>query len=393
MKNIILFFIGFVLCSNLQAQITIEHSDFTLDPTGDNILLAEYDASSWLAPNAGENMTWNYSNGTQLGTSSFVFEATSNPSYPNANMRYSTTIGLAGMFFALPTYGYVNVDQQGFGYQGIDVPGAIVPLEFLTGNPADTLFHLETARTETNPWNYVSFPLNYDDSSIIVSESVQSVIVESPTFGLSYFQIDQVLTTTIEKNVIGWGNLILKNPSTSQDMTLEVLLHERIEVRVDSFFDVSGNPIPNALLNVLGLSQGSVSGEFTYYDFFAKGANYRVMRLAGPTGGSPAYSDVNLEAFLIAFNVDTEEVQPEFVNHKIYPNPIQNHQFQLGLEKNNSENWQLEVYNLIGQTVHQASITDNNSVVYLNNNLTKGHYLYAVKNEMGQVVSKGKLVL
>ena len=89
---------------------------------------------------------------------------------------------------------------------------------------------------------------------------------------------------------------------------------------------------------------------------------------------------------------NTSVVEMPKTKVSVYPNPIQNHQFQLEIEKNNGENWRLDIYNILGQSIHNELIMNNISTIELNNNLPSGQYFYTVRNENGQLVANGKLM-
>jgi hypothetical protein len=100
---------------------------------------------------------------------------------------------------------------------------------------------------------------------------------------------------------------------------------------------------------------------------------------------------LNKSAFTLGIPVNTLNAKQELLVHSAYPNPIQGNQFQIDIDKNNAENWQLDIYNTLGQTVHNEIIINNISMVRLDNRLPNGQYLYTIRNENGQTVANGKL--
>lgn len=390
MKNLILLSFMLTLCISIQAQITINHWDHTLDLTGDTLFLTGLDPANATIPQGGVDMVWDYS-GIAITTSTTTeYNVASDADFPNSNLGVNTTYTILGLV-TLPGQNHYTLNNQGFYDDGRTNMAIGIPLISFTGNSADTIFTSDSPQKESNPIPYIEFPLDYGNTSTTTSTASNQYIGNVAAFGLSNYGVKEQYTTVSSIDVSGWGKLILTDPTTMQPDTFEVLLQKRTRSNMMNYLDDQGNATSPTLLGAFGITD-SVMTNITYHYFYAKGVN-RFTFLIYEQDGMVTTMSQNDEAFTKAFNVNAEEVKPLSVSHRVYPNPVQNNQFQLELDKNNSADWTLEVYNLVGQTVHQASITDNNSSIYLDNNLTTGHYLYTVKNENGQVIANGKLAL
>jgi hypothetical protein len=390
MKRFTLLVLVTMITFSTQAQITINQVNMTLDITGDTLFMANFDFNNLVIPQPGTDMIWDYSTVPVASTKELIYEAANNPLFPTSNMRLATSYSLIGSPDLVPTHRYMTFDAQGLSFDGTEVFDVAIPLESFTANPADTLFNLAGARTETPAWTFIDFPLNYNDASITDSYSDFPIKVDAPTFGLANYEVTQRRFTRTTKDVTGWGKLVLTDPATMMPDTIEVLLQTRTVISVDSFYDAQGL-VPQGLLFVLGASQGAASPPATYHYFYTKGLNQYAMVIAEENLGI-FLAEYNTEIFKNGLHVSTKDLKSATVAHNVYPNPVQNHQFQLELDKNNMENWQLEISNMLGQTVHQEFVTDNISTVRLNENINSGQYFYTVKNETGQIVANGKLV-
>ncbi|MFK7948033.1 MAG: T9SS type A sorting domain-containing protein [Saprospiraceae bacterium] len=391
MKKFTFLLLLTIISLNGQAQITIDQVNMTLDITGDTLFMAEFNPVGIALPQSGADMIWDYSSTPIVNTKELIYEEANNPLFPNSNIRLATSYTLVGAPIPVSTHRYMTFDAQGLSFDGTEQFYVPIPLGSFTGNPADSLFNLGGARTEMPSWTWIDFPLNYNDTSTTNSYNDIQIVVDAPTFGLSNYIVTQRRFSTTSKDANGWGKLVLTDPTTMTPDTIEVLLQERTVMSVDTFYDAAGGLVPETLLGILGLTQGAVGAELKYYYFYTAGLNQYAMVIAQADGVN-ALAEYNTEIFANGLHVNTKNIKPIKVSHRVYPNPIQNHQFQLELDKNNMEDWQLEISNVLGQAVHQESVTDNISTVRLDANLNSGQYFYTVKNEEGQIVANGKLV-
>jgi hypothetical protein len=257
----------------------------------------------------------------------------------------------------------------------------------VTGNPADTLKVIGSPILKKLP--IVTFPIEYGNLYEDTTRSFLNFIGNVPSLGLSNFPITQVYRNETITEIVGWGQIALRNPITQVVDTFETLLQHEITVNIDSFYDATNNPLPMILLAPLGRSQGEID-TFENYRFFVPELDYAAFEIVY-TNGIVNFAYLNKSAFTLGIPVNTLNAKQELLVHSAYPNPIQGNQFQIDIDKNNAENWQLDIYNTLGQTVHNEIIINNISMVRLDNRLPNGQYLYTIRNENGQTVANGKL--
>ena len=389
MKKITLLFLMISLTTLLEAQITYTAADFTFNPNGDTTYYQDLDLSQTTVPQFGEDVFWDYSNVPLVGnTRVTIYEAATLSGFATANIRRAATVEYVGIDF--PNYEYFTYDATGFYLDGeTDLPLSL-PLSGITGNPADTLKVIGGPRVKTEQRPFVFFPATYGDNKTTIGYETINFVADIPSFNLSNLAIAQVAKREHYLEVKGWGNVALLNPQTQAVDTFEAILFHETSMRRDSFFDAANNLIPAALLTPLGLAQGQ-SGSTEHYSIMVPGVNFLGVYVQ-TINGTVETARYNEEIFTQGIPVSTKAVKANKTAHAVYPNPIQNDQFQLEIEKNNAENWQLDIYNVLGQSIHNELIINNVSTVELNNNLPSGQYFYIVKNENGQTVANGKLV-
>ena len=214
-------------------------------------------------------------------------------------------------------------------------------------------------------------------------------------FGLVDYEVNQEKKITSSYSVHGWGKLILNNESTMMNDTFEVLLRKRITTEIDSFFDAGGNLVPATLLAAFGYEQGRTAGS-ERNTFYVKGLNNLALNI-NVVDGVVSFATVNRNVFdtqTVGTNVATK---PTHIAHAVFPNPVQNHQFQIQFEKTSNKDWTFEMVNILGQKVHQEIFSEGETSIqkriHLNQELPKGAYFYAVRNENGQVIANGRVIL
>lgn len=390
MKQITLWALSIFIALPMHAQITIEASDFAFNPNPveDTIFYWGFDKIQLSAPQFGADVFWDFSTLPLDGqTYRTVFESATHPDFPTATLRLPADPAYFGVPFS--TFDYFTYDNTGLYLDGMVDPSFDFPLGSVTGNTADTISLIGGGRLGTEPRPVVTFPLIYGDSSTIVSYSSLNFIADVPSFGLNNAPITQSVKRTITSQVNGWGKVTLLNPTTQMVDTFETLLYYQVDVRVDSFYDAANNPVPNSLLNQVGFSQGE-SFTHEHFSFIIPGADYLAVyfyRLDGVWSTALC----NKSVFTGATPVSTSDVASNAVHHRIYPNPVQNHRFQLEMDKNNAENWQLQIFDALGRVVHSEAVVDNVHTVQLDSSLPLGQYFYRLRRPNGQVMATGKL--
>jgi hypothetical protein len=77
-------------------------------------------------------------------------------------------------------------------------------------------------------------------------------------------------------------------------------------------------------------------------------------------------------------------------SNKVYPNP--SHGVFTFIAPNNTGNFQVNVYNILGQEVNSSIINSEKSEINLSSQ-SKGVYMYKISTETGNLISTGRLVV
>lgn len=384
-----LFVISF--CLQLNAQITIERSDYLLEigdttffwmtPSPDNIPL----------PTEGEDLVWDYStvNFSTNAPFRFYHPAGTDANFADANIvvATSTTGFIPGL--TLPVTFVSRLDEEGHRTLGrIDSPAA-VPLAGTTGGPNDSLNFTGTVNIYESPVIDAYFPMNYNDSQTGILTARNPFLLTVAAFGLDHTPGSGDFLFTNSINVVGWGTLQVPDVDGGDAIELEVLLRKDVTIIVDTF-TLGGAPAPQALLDAFGLTQGRVR-ESTEYSFWAKGLDAAVMVFTLESDGSRIVR-INRDIPIVISS--TRGIAENLQALSITPNPS-TQDFQIAFEQSDIPATQLSVLNTLGQIVHQQSITASQGEVQtqISLNGTPGIYQVLLLNEKGQITGREKILL
>lgn len=397
MKQIFTSIALIFIAIQLQAQITIERSDYTLEFDAPIVRIVADNPAELTIPEAGEDMLWDYT-AISFPTSNVNtiagLEETSAPEMPDANIAFSflnTGLFLPGLFFE--SKNYQILDEEGYRLVGRSHEPTDYPIGAITGTPTDSINFLYVLDDLQDPLIYVEFPINYGNSDINHFNTNNDLLLTATPFGLDHvpgniqFQYQQELT------VDGWGSVQVTNPLDGEVVEIEVLMIKEIQIRTDSAF-LGGGPAPQSLLDNFGLIQGNVVTAIENYEFWAKGLDYPVMRIEVFADGT--YSGF-LNANASSLVGTSDKIAAELIPVAVAPNPSDGH-FQMNFIKNNAADWTLEIHDFIGRIIHQQTITGAqgavNEPVSVNVNVNaSGTHVYLLRNEVGKIMGTGKVLL
>ena len=395
MKNFTLCVFMAMIALTSTAQITITHADYPINLQGNisNFSSIDGSAGNITLPQFGEDMIWDYSGLTFTDDVYDILLPSTNSSVPNASLR-STNDAFDVLGILLPAAKYYRFDSTGLSVVAYEHVGADLPLISITGNTNDTLSVQYSLSNYTEPIYYISFPCNYGDSMTNMAQEHHQYIANVAAFGLVDYEVNQVKTHISEYKVHGWGKLVLNNENAMMNDTFEVLLRQRTTTVIDSFFDAVGNQVPDALLMAFGYTQGGTS-TVERNSFHVKDLGNYALTVNAVNGVFVA-GNLNRNVFDTQ-TVNTISTKPNHIPHAVFPNPVRNHQFNIQFEKTSYEDWHFEMVNLTGQIVHQEAFTEGEGTIrqriQLNPNLPQGIYFYSIRNEFGQVIANGRLML
>ncbi|MCB0579171.1 MAG: hypothetical protein KDD10_07665 [Phaeodactylibacter sp.] len=121
----------------------------------------------------------------------------------------------------------------------------------------------------TEPETLIRFPLNFGDSWRYDNTTTTNFNVTVAAFGLQDTPASQVSRDSVNLSVVGYGTLILPNPSGIGTVSIEALMIERNRHLTYNYF-LGGQPAPQLMLDLFGLQQGRTEN-ITRYFFYAKG--------------------------------------------------------------------------------------------------------------------------
>lgn len=390
MKNFFTLFVFCLGCLSMQAQITVDRQDYTLQI--DSVVKGWRISTAGLdLPEEGADVTWDFSGQAILGQSNYVKTPANNPLFPQANVTdISLLPGLNGLA-QVPTTFFEVLDDDGYRVIGRLTEEVKVPSGPLTGSPGDTITFVETTNTYQEPNYYVRFPLNYNDTWISNIELTTNYEITVAAFGLNQTPASQVTTTERTDTVTGWGTLILPHPDGTGSVEMEVLMLRINRIQETNFF-LAGMPAPQVMLDALGLTQGEIITS-TDYSFFAKGFPRTVLSIN--TDGQGNYESASISDDIRNITSSTYNQRPELVVTLVAPNPSRG-DFNLQFTKTDTQPWTLDVFNALGQNTLRQTITEFdgqvNTPIRLESD-SKGMHHYILRNAAGAVVGSGNLLI
>jgi hypothetical protein len=380
------------LSAQVQAQITIERSDFTLEVGAQTKAWhVNYDNAS--IPEDGAGVVWDFS-GLTLGSSFLVnYDAPSNPAFPQANITEPSFGTILGDLAVLPSVSYSLLDDTGYGALGLTNEEIHVPLGTITGGASDTLTVLGKVIEYTERRTLLQFPLNYGDTWNYHLDFGLDFAVTFAAFGLQGVPAQQISRDSAILTVAGYGTLILPNPGGEElePVSIEALMVKRND-RVTNNYTLGGQPAPQAMLNLFGLEQGE-SRTSTRYFFYTKGLPRTAANINLNGNGE-------IDFFTISDDIknlvsSTSKVAAEPVPVRVFPNPASG-SFQLAFDKPDAQDWTVELHNSLGQVVHRQAIAGGAGAIHETVLLPKcsaGLYHYVLRSRAGGIMATGSVVL
>lgn len=392
MRPLITLITLLLLSTQVQAQITIERSDFTLE-VGAQTKAWNVDYANASIPEVGEGMVWDFSN-LVLGDSFLVdYAPPSNPAFPNANLTEPSSGTILGDLAVLPSISYSLLDDTGYGALGLTNETVHVPLGVVTGGTSDTLTILEKAMVYTERRTLLQFPLNYGDSWEYNIDFSLDFAVTVAAFGLQGVPAAQISSDSATLTVAGYGTLILPNPDGPEldPVSIEALMIKRTD-RVTNNYTLGGQPAPQVMLDLFGLAQGE-NRTSTRYFFYAKGLPRTAVNINVNGNGDIDFFTIS-DAITDVVS-STSKATTELVPVMVFPNPASG-SFQLAFDKTDAQDWTVELYNALGQAVHRQVIAGGSGTTYAELRLPKlsaGQHHYVLRSREGKIMASGSVML
>ncbi len=252
----------------VQAQITIERQDFTLEP-GARVTFWHLDHTNASPPEPGEGVIWDFSE-LLLDDGFYTdYEIADSEEFPGSNLEEPSIRPILGGLASQGGTYYSLLDDTGYSRLGNISESVNVGLGTFTNAPGDTLKVLSKVYDFTEPETLIRFPLNFGDSWGYDNTTTTDFNVTVAAFGLQDTPASQVSRDSVNLSVVGYGTLILPNPSGIGTVSIEALMIERNRHLAYNYF-LGGQPAPQLMLDLFGLQQGRTEN-ITRYFFYAKG--------------------------------------------------------------------------------------------------------------------------
>jgi hypothetical protein len=378
-----IFFLLLAFC--LQAQITIEPSDYTLQ--------ADVPIKGWrmattgvTPPEEGADVTWDFSTQALTGPFDYVKNTANDPDFPDANLTDATLITQLGLVPQPVTF-FERLDDSGYATLGRKTEEIRVPSQSITGGPNDTITFLAKTNIYEEENYFFKFPLNYQDvTGYDITIEVDFEITVA-AFGLDHVPAKQIAFISSTDSVVGYGTLILPHPDGTGSVSMEALLTRDERMTVDSFY-LAGQPAPQVMLDALGLTQGGVS-QRTQYVFYAKGLSRSALNMTFNDGDISISMSDDIRDLLSS----TKKVDLGLQPTEVFPNPTTG-SFQVAFDKSDAHDWTFTLYNPLGQLALQQKIGGGSGPTQAELHLparSPGIYHFLLRNGEGMVVGSGKL--
>lgn len=373
------------------SQVTITQSDLLRPASFIDSSLVITDPGTPF-PEEGANILWDYSTiGEGVLETTVYTDATDDPDFTDALNYFSSNITLAigGFTFDVPSNLYEAIDADGWYRTGRSYEGLTIPLTPVSGGANDRIDYLSGKSDYVGRMNIIEFPMTYQDqweASYYYDLNYEVTVVG---FGLNQTPAFTRTTITEEREVVGYGSIILPRSDGEPSGEIEVLLVKGTLTQMDSFF-LGGSLAPQAILDAFGLEQGLTRGR-NFYNFYAPGISSSVLLSESPLGGgatnriaySPQVADMATSTRTLSVPVA-----------KSFPNPAATtSSIKIVLEQFTSSG-QVRFTDLQGrvlQTVDYTSNGSNSLEVEVPASLSNGMFVYQVFDEDNILIGVGKL--
>ncbi|MDB5268608.1 MAG: hypothetical protein JWP58_1648 [Hymenobacter sp.] len=377
MKSLLPFAAGLAtaLSASAQTPIAITQANFPALPT----TVEPYSRASIAGvtrPTTGASQTWDYRalSATTQGTA--TYNAPPTPAvFAGATRTFDYTLALG----PLTVQGKVHQAYTAAGVLGLgsELPTQRFGLAALTGSTTDSL--VVPAQNVPANINVFAFPTTVGTVTRSVQRNGTYGLLTVGLVGLTRVPLRLVQRIATVDSVAGWGTMRIPTP-TGASAPIPVLMRRHRLVEVDSFY-LGGQPAPAALLQVLGVQQGAVSGE--YSDSFYRAGSSQSLISFGYT--SATYQTLQGAAYSREASVVTASraaLAAELGGLSAYPNPLAQGPLTLWAGNGSRQPLRLTVRDGLGRALATAPATTGQPTAVLDG-LPAGTYLLEVEGATG----------
>ncbi|MEX0813359.1 MAG: T9SS type A sorting domain-containing protein [Chitinophagales bacterium] len=389
MKNLISTFILSIALSMFAfGQVTITQDNF---PRPIVFIDTFYSVSSPQnpLPSEGANQQWDYSNFplTDMFGSEY-FDASADVNFPNAHHKQELNISFQG--FPLEGFQYFKFEANGWGLIGKHTNAVEYSLQAVS-SPNDTLYFPENIDVYTGEVNSLEFPATYQTNWSGTRYETTPFALTVSSFGLQNDPGERIRSISDNRDVVGYGKLIIPDDNGDPSSELDVLLIKSVQTVVDSYF-LMGSPAPQQLLDAFQLTQGASSTSSAYL-FYMPDYGKPIMRL-GVNGMGTGISSVGFRPDA-ARTKTTSLSELSFDNSlDIYPNPVNAGQSIMINFNTLVENAEISLMDIAGRKVHHDNINLAMEFTKFNvPDLSPGVYILNVSAQNGALNKNSKILI
>lgn len=339
--------------------------------------------ASALTPSANGN--WNYGNLSNPSTSVVEYAPETVPFFLANGIDFylGTVVDLA------PGAGYNcflewDHSEEGVDEAGIDIPLQTYSLEPFTGNSNDMLFIPEQAKMFDSPRRAIKFPAAHGDSWSWSSRRVVDFELTVASAMLSDAPCQQVLNLSGTEEMVGYGQMSVYTPG-GPSVAYEVMLKKNIQQTVDSIY-LNGQPAPEMLLSVFGITQGQVSSQL--YRIFAYRENHStpLLNMIFSNAGFSQVQNLFTDSESLT-TVGVDEAVGGFAT-LLYPNPA-DASFNFQMLGGNTQLQDYEVMDINGRVLLSGTVAPGQGMMTISTqDLAAGTYVLRVSTADGRTLSE-----
>lgn len=377
MKKSLLIIACIVITLSAHAQITLDFSNAPsvaqcqIPDTMDRI---KTNSLPDVTPKA--NTIWDITTATDSSTfTRFFNHGAASSAFPTAKFvipgHYAITTGLQYQIetmYDLNTNGIVRIGEH--------IDRQPIPLAALTGNTNDSIVFVAQDIFYSVPEHEVKYPCTmgtkWTDDQIYTTKFNLTVA----SAGLNDVPSERKTNRILNYEVVGWGKMRVNDSKGDPTKYEDVLLIQRTEVTIDSFF-IGGSPAPANLLAAFNLTQGQQLS--TYQRHFYRSGEFRGLLEV----------EYESSAFMTKKEIlkHRQRLEPVSINTvkqeqiRVYPNPVTNKLLTIKVDGEHT-NLSYQLFNMTGQMVSSGMLPSSGQI-HLQNNLPTGNYVFKLGSDDG----------
>jgi len=381
---------------DVMAQITITKADYPIasDPAKHRRSYCYVENYlNYKTPSGGADMLWDFRATTGNFLADFNYYKSNDPFF-SAGIHFEAA-RLELSTFGIPTDFHHRFDDKGYTEFGKEQHDTTISLADVTGTPGDNVHFTPDKQLYNGEIDRVLFPITYQQtwSNNMTRKTPYELTIQG--FGLNKVPGYHELHMAVSNEVIGYGNLLMTYKGANSD-TMEVLLIKTVQTVIDSFF-LGGGPAPDALVQGLGLEQGSKQTIVTY-SYYRKGWGDLMLEIRSDEE-TPGVTPTGMYYSVYGIEYPASVQNPKMVNSTInmFPNPSKAGS-TLYMEWNEKiqATASYQIIDLQGKVLANCmdlTSTSNSAEIRLPSQMPKGIYFVQALNASGAVLFQKKLVI